>query len=238
MDDNNLYFIPILKKAFEDSDPVEAFSEALIEIVQLAEDPRYTAGYDQFEALFSLGLKDLAIETEQFSKQRNIIFDRLLARLVSDTFEGPQETRNILIGHINANPQLNRRFTRICSELPTIAEKSAPIEIDLFRDDSLINTQVFSGKAKATEFPGILVGNYMLKLSNGRLLWEGYIGLKDVIWKEAFPSRQYPMAADTEGWSAEPTRSFLVGDGNFKLSIEAGLESGKIVLSSVENKSD
>ncbi len=238
MDDNQLYFIAILKKAFEDPDPVQAFSEALLEIVQLAEDSKYSAGFEQFEAMFSLGLKDLTNETEQFSKQSDIMFDRLLARLASATFEGPQETHDILLEYIKANPQLNRRFTRICSELPTIMEELIPIEIDLFRDDSLIITREFRGKAKAIEFPGIGAGNYLLKLSNGRLLWEGYIGLKDVIWKEAFPDQQYPMAADTKGWSTVSTKSFIVGDGNFMLSIEVGLESGKIVLTSLETKNE
>ena len=49
-------------------------------------------------------------------------------------------------------------------------------------------------------------GDYRLRLDTGRLLWVGHLASQDLLWAEAHPGRDLPMAADTRESSRQYSR--------------------------------
>jgi hypothetical protein len=74
----NLYFIPILAKAFESEEPIEAMEKALQEIVELGEQEEYQFGYEQFKEFLNSGFESEENQTE-------ILVNNLLVGLKSNS---------------------------------------------------------------------------------------------------------------------------------------------------------
>ena len=236
MDDNKLYFIPIIKKAFEDPEPVEAFRLALQEIIKLSQTHEYEEGYKQFEAFLGSGIGELIKDDKNFSDFQLIVLERLMFRLATNDFIGSKDIKETLLNKIKASPKLKSRYEKLLVELPDYSEEIPLMEVHLFKSNDLVGSQGFLKKPGRKYFQDITPGKYILKHSNGRVLWEGAIEAKDVIWKKAFPDRDYAMAADTVKQPTEPTRSLQILNGQIKLTFEAGLEAGKIRLELLDDK--
>jgi len=236
MEDNKLYFIPIIKKAFDDPEPIEAFRLALQEIIKLGSSSQYEAGYEQFEEFLGSGIGELIKNDKHFSDFQLVVMERLMFQLATDNFVGSSDIKEILLDKIKANPILNDRYEKLLSELPEYSEDLPLLEVELFRANDLVVSQNFPKKTGREYFKNITPGQYILKLSNGRILWEGIISAKDVIWKKAFPDRDYAMQAETVKQPTEPTRSLQIFNGQIKLTFEAGLEAGKIKLELLDDK--
>jgi len=86
------------------------------------------------------------------------------------------------------------------------------------------------------EITGITSGDYMIRLSNGRLLWSRKLQENQICWELAFPGREYPAAAMTEPTqaSALPPESLL--GGSLILEIFPGLETAMLRISLVKAK--
>jgi len=227
-EDNNLYFIPILAKAFEGPDRATAFKNALSEIIRLGESPEYKKGFEQFEQFVASGLQSLSEDSEDFARLRDFVFQRVITMLASDTFDGPEEVRNSLIKRIQANPDLARRYQELLEELSP--DNEPPLEVELYKNNQLLSTQPLPSEQQSVYFDQIEPGNYSIRLSNGRVLWEGDIEAKDVIWELAYPEKEYPMAAATQKDEGNKTKSIKLLDGEMALNLYAGLESGGIEL--------
>ncbi|MCJ7802799.1 MAG: hypothetical protein MUP82_10630 [Candidatus Marinimicrobia bacterium] len=236
MDNNKLYFIPILTKAFEDPEPVEAFKLALQEIIRLGTTHEYKEGYKQFELFLGSGIGKLIKDNKGFSDFQVIVMERLMARLATDNFTGPSDVKETILKMIKANPKLNQKYNKFVTELPKIELETPILEIGLYRTENLVESQGYPKEMEKRYFKNIKPGQYILKLSNGRVIWEGNIAAQDVIWKKAFPDRDYAMAAETVKQPTEPTRSLKILNGQIKLTFEAGLETGKIRLELSEDQ--
>ena len=220
-EDKSLYFIPILAKAFESEDPSTAFEDALSEIMRLGQLPEYQKGFTQFEQFVTSGFQSLSEDLEHFVR------DRLLAMLATDTFDGPDEIRDSLVKAIKSNPDLAHRYQEL---LEATEKEGPPLEIELYKNDELLSALPLSADTPSAGFDKIEPGNYSLRLSNGRVIWEGRIEAKDVIWKVAFPERAYPMAAATAQDERNRTQSISHLDGEIAMTFYAGLESGHITV--------
>jgi len=236
MDKNKLYFIPIIKKAFEDPEPVEAFRLALQEIIKLGKSSKYKDGYKQFEAFLGSGIGELIKTDKNFSDFQIIVLERLMFRFASNDFIGSKDIKETLLNKIKASPKLKSRYEKLQVELPTYSIDTPLLEVDLFKANNFVGSQSFPKKPGRKYFKTITPGKYILKLSNGRVLWEGAIKAEDVIWQKAFPDRYYAMAAETVKQPTEPTRSLQMLNGQIKLTFEAGLEAGKIRLELLDHK--
>jgi hypothetical protein len=102
--------------------------------------------------------------------------------------------------------------------------------LELFREEKLIDSSPIPTQTEQVYFTEIRPGSYSIRFSNGRVLWEGTVEAKDIIWKIAFPNTDYPMAATTETDDRSQTKSISLLDGEIKLSFHAGLETGSISL--------
>ena len=227
-EENNLYFIPILAKAFEGPDREKAFKKALSEIIRLSKSAEYKKGFEQFEQFIASGIQSLSEDSDDYTRLRDMALQRLLTMLASDTFDGPEEVRKSLMKRIQADPELSRRYQELLEELSP--DKEPALEVELCKNDQVLSAQPLPSEQEGVSFDQIDPGNYSIRLSNGRVLWEGNVEAKDVIWKFAHPEKEYPMAAATEKDESNPTKSIKLLDGEITLSFYAGLETGGIEL--------
>ena len=105
-----------------------------------------------------------------------------------------------------------------------------PLEIEIFNDGIKIYSELIDEDISELTIKGITPGDYSLSLSNGRLLWNGNIARNEVVWEDAFPEENYPMAADTGEGDISPTKAEEIIHGELKMLIYAGLESGRMLL--------
>ena len=232
--DNNLYFIPILAKAFEGPDRATAFKNALSEIVRLGESVEYKKGFEQFEQFIASGLQSLSEDLDDNTRLRDMALQSLLTLLATDTFDGPEEVRKSLIKRIQATPELASRYQELLEELSPENEPS--LEVELYKNDELLGAQPLPSEQQGVYFDQIEPGNYSIRLSNGRVLWEGKIEAKDIIWALAYPEKEYPMAAATEKDESNQTKSIKLLKREMRLNFYAGMESGRIALFLTKDK--
>ena len=229
--DNNLYFIPILAKAFEGPDRTMAFKNALSEIIRLGESAGYKKGFKQFEQFIASGMQSLSEDSgdsDDYTRLRDMVLQNLLTMLATDTFDGPEEVRESLLKRIQSNSDLASRYQELLEELSP--ENEPPLEVELYKNDELLSTQHLPSEQQGVSFDQIDPGNYSIRLSNGRVLWEGDVEEKDVIWKSAYPEKEYPMVAATEKDESNRTKSFKLLKREMTLNFYAGMESGRIAL--------
>jgi len=218
-----LYFIPILMRAFDSADIRSGLRDAFREIEQLGSLPEYADEYKQFEAFISAGVQSISPET------RDEALTHILFALATNTFEGHDAVKSMLIDKIQDNADLKSRYEQICHDIGAQTVEP-PISIELERDNELIQSIVFSDDSGEQRISGIVPGQYRLRLANGRLLWEGTISSQDVIWDEAFPRENYNMAADTGDLEQRSTWTEELLDGEVRVSFYPGLESGILVI--------
>ena len=77
---------------------------------------------------------------------------------------------------------------------------------------------------------GLRPGHYTLLLDTGRLLWEGELTEKHLLWTEAFPDQPLALAADTGDVEPVSTINIPFLDGEWTLLVLPGLESGRMQL--------
>ena len=77
---------------------------------------------------------------------------------------------------------------------------------------------------------GVLPGLYRLRLSTGRLLWEGRLGEEDLLWRRAFPGECLQLAASTGDGERRVSRRIEMLGGEVVLSLLPGVETGAIEI--------
>jgi hypothetical protein len=223
MDQNkNLYFIPIIAKAFESPNPVDSMYDAIIEITSLGKLEEYKEGYEYFRKFIGEGMTTQILDKDN----HEMLLDKIIVKILSDDIDVSEEKKRGYRDKIKNNPVLFKRYEKIFEEY----FKQIPLEIEIYKEGNKISSQSIKKDSKDVIFRDIDPGNYIIGLSNGRQLWEGEITKEDVIWEEAFPGKNYPMAADTGEGMIQSTRTEQIISGEITLSLYAGLESGKIVV--------
>ena len=227
MKENCLYFIPLLAKAYDNPDRATAFKDALTEIIQLGKRPEYQKGFEQFEQFIETGLRQGMEDPQEFARLNDFVLQSLLHQIASDSFEGPEAVRQAVLKRVQSDPILKAHYKELKEE---IAEGEPVLEVELYNNEVFFGSRPLPTEQESISFDNIEPGNYSLKLSNGRVLWEGEVEAKDVIWEVAFPEKAYPMAAATQHDERNRTRSVELFKGEMVLAFYAGLESGNIQL--------
>ncbi len=224
--DKNLYFIPIIAKAFDSPNPVDSLHDAINEIITLGKLDEYNEGYKLFGKFIEVGIQTQILNSSKDSGEKDILLDKIIIMILSDDINISKEEKSEILNKIKNNPMLNKRYKKIYEEY----FKQIPLEIEIYKDGNKVSSQSFEGGLKDITFRDIEPGDYIISLSNGRLLWEGQITKEDVIWEVAFPEEHYPMAAETGDMKIQSTRTEEIISGEITLSIYPGLESGRIVV--------
>jgi len=224
MKDNNLYFIPILAKAFNNPDKSFGFEQAINEIILLGEKPEYQKGFEQFQQFVLSGLQNLTSDIENLESIRSAVIDNILVSIISDTFEGSKEIKDALLKKTKTDKTLSERFEKLKQQFGFEQE----FKIEVYFNNNILET--ISVKDGSAYLSGIMPGKYILRLSNGRIIWESEILENDLIWQKAFPDQDYPMAAATGDEDKSITQILEILNGEITIKLHAGLESGGLSL--------
>ena len=100
--DNNLYFIPLLVKAFKNNNPISALEESLAEIMCLGKLEEYKRGIAQFKEFLNVGIEKQSDDSEH-------MMNRVLLGIATRTIEFAEEEYSKLIRKIENNPKLNEK---------------------------------------------------------------------------------------------------------------------------------
>lgn len=112
------------------------------------------------------------------------------------------------------------------AEILASMKRPSGIEIIIERNDKVVATCSFEQPSGARSVDGIAPGDYRVKLDTGRVLWEGCLAERELLWSKAFPGKPLKMAADSGQPRSEPTREISLLEGTVILRVYAGVESG------------
>lgn len=218
-----LYFIPILAKALQQPDRKAALSDAFREISKRAARQQYAEGFKNFQ-LFMVAA---------CSHHKTVEIDHvreLIVELVTETLEGTEEERRLLLKTIDSHPEWKAEYGAICEELidEDLGQSSFPV-IQVLGDTGLAGEVRFEKPAGCESIDGISPGDYSLILANnGWVIWAGRLTAKDLVWAEAYGAKDLDLAAETGDTHRRPTREIVLLDGDVILRTFPGIESGSI----------
>jgi hypothetical protein len=216
---NNLYFIPILAKAFESEEPIEAMEKALREIVEIGEQEEYRFGYEQFKQFLKSGF-----ESEENPSE--VLLNKLLVGLESNSMNISLAEHEELINIIKSNKIIYEKYQKLIE----VYQSDSTLEIEIYKNEKLFSSKTIDSKEKELNIKNIDPGNYSIRLSSGRVFWEGEIKSEDVTLDDSQPNREYTLAADTDEVGIKPTRVIELIKNEMQLYIYAGLEFGKFKI--------
>jgi hypothetical protein len=146
--------------------------------------------------------------------------------LATDTFQGDAEQRKRLNSALTSHPKWNMEYERVREEVEASLAPEAPIEVEVWKEGRPLGS--FPITASPVVIREVTEGRYSVRLSTGRLLWEGELTREDVLWTRAFPGKELPMAAETEPVDRKPTRTIPLLDGELVMHVFPGLERAVI----------
>jgi len=230
--DRKLFFIPIIARALQSDDPRQSLEEAFEEIRELGKEDEYQEGYEQFREFIKTDMTSSAEDSELRVRLLKEAIHRLVHDLATDTFEGDEEQKEALLGILRSYPDWNAEYVRIVEEVRVLFPPGIELKLEVLKGNRRIGSFPIS-PAPAT-IGAITPGNYTVRFSNGRILWEGELAKEDLIWAYAFPGKDLAMAAETEASKREPTKKISLLNGEITLSVFAGLEAGRIRIESAK----
>ena len=223
-----LYFFPIIAHALSSDDPKRAMEKAFHEINTLGNQPEYEEGFRQFQELIRFTMKPSGEESgDRIQLIRNAIYS-LIYDLTNDTFDGDEKQKDALISALRNVPEWNAEYERIKKEGHPFLGPETPIKVEVLKGDQVIGSSLITTDPSLISH--IIPGRYKVQFSNGRVLWEGEVRREDVLWAYAFPEEDLRMAAETEPYQQDPTRTISLLDGELTIQFFAGLEKGELRL--------
>jgi len=163
----------------------------------------------------------------------DLFFIPLLARAI-----GEPDTASALqnafaeIQRLGKREEYRRGFSQFARFMEQVARdaQSSALEIRVWRNDRQVGTVTITHSKRSGGLVGIASGEHSLSLSTGRVIWQGEIVPKDILWALAFPGRPLEVAAATEPTQPEATRTESLLGGELILRVFPGLESGRLAV--------
>ena len=217
----DLYFIPVLDKAFRQANPGVALKDAFDEIKRLGKQEQYREGFVNFVRFMGQICKYQELRKSDSMRQ-------LIAEIATETFDGTEKEKQAVIKIIMSRAEFKAECEAICKEAGVDQDKYTDVVIQVFSQKRLIGEKAFTKIPDRKSIKGILPGSYMLRLNIGRVVWQGNLTGKDLIWTEAFGAKRLDLAAETEDIKRIPTRKIVLLGGDVVLRTFAGVESGSI----------
>lgn len=218
-EENKLYFIPILIKAFESEESAEAIEKALKEIEELGEQEGFREGYKQFTQFL-----ETTLDSGELYKEA--LIEKLLLGLASHSLDIDRDEQLKIIEKIKLNKNLYHRFKQLSKE----HKPSIQLKIEIYKNENLIHSKEISPKNDELNFTNIEPSNYAIGLSNGRVLWSEDLEAKDLLIDKSEEIREYHLAAETDDFDDKPTRVIELIKDEIFLHVYSGLEFGKFKI--------
>jgi hypothetical protein len=222
--DNSLYFLPSLMETPQHPKPQQSLEDAFARIQELGTQDGYSEGFSNFRRFMGIACSHGDAADTDYARA-------LIAELATGIFEGPEQ-ENLLLAVIGSHPAWKAEYEEMCAEQAgqSPSRESMPA-IGVFGPAGQVGEMVFEHVPGRISMDGILPGVYLLRLSNtGRVLWEGDLTAKDLIWTAAYGARNLDLAAQTEDAERPSTHKWVLWGGDVILRTFAGIENGTIEI--------
>lgn len=228
-DSKRLYFIPIIDGALGSDSPELALAEAFKKIYELGMTKEYKKGFLQFKTFMKTIVESHIGDSSEREQTIRDAFYQSLYDLVTDSYDGSDKKKNALIESFIKDGNWRSEYERIKSELTDFMEPHPPIGIEVMKDGEMIAS--FAITEVPINLMNVEPGQYTVRLSNGRILWEGKLQKKHLLWLEAYGDEDLRMAAKTEEDAPQPTLSEPLMGGDLTMDVVPDLQSGEIRFS-------
>lgn len=214
----DLFFVPIIAKAVSQADRKASLRQAFNEIAELGQKPEYAQGLKQFRQF----MEAAAAHAQEWA---TTCVRGEIADFVTRTADAEQ-ARWDRAGPLDEDDEW-RREREVTSGEVELVVRGAGIALALVNNDgATVGTVSLMENLTSGSIVNVLPGSYVLVLDTGWILWEGTLTGRDLLWVEAFPHQPLKLAADTCEAASECTKQIDLLDGELRLSVYPGIESG------------
>ena len=108
------------------------------------------------------------------------------------------------------NSQLENEPEQLGAKILKELDHPETLDIIVEKDDDLVGSFSFNESGDFTgsqTIANITPGQYRITLETGRVLWEGSLDERDVLWTKAWPGEPFKMAADSGEPIGQPVRA-------------------------------
>jgi len=225
---NDLYFIPIIAKALQQEDADESLRQAFDEIESLGQQSVYQLGYQQFQKFMHI-VGDRTKGHRPGLLENNAVI-ALITELATSTFEGTDQEKQMILRIIQSHPQWQTEYDRLTAEIRELQQAPTGVSVSILRENKPFRSLTFTKSPDSKTIDKIVPGRYTVVLATGRIIWQGLLAERDLIWTEAYPGRALRLSADTGEPEGEPTQQVSALEGDIVLRVFAGLENGRIEI--------
>ena len=184
--------------------------------------PRIAAGFREPDTVAALGkaiaeirrLGQLPSHAEGHAQ-----FRAFMVAVMEGTYVGP-------LAAAGGEPAMD--FGEIRRAWDSPVPQRMPLTFSLDRDGALFATITFDGTSQVRSLEALRPGRYSLCFRTGRLVWQGSLTERQLVWTQAFPRRPLGLAADTGTDLNRPTTEMVLLDGELLLRTYPGLEAGRL----------
>lgn len=117
-----------------------------------------------------------------------------------------------------------------------VVGEACAIEVIVERDGIRIGDAAIGPVAPAVCLAGITPGLYAIRMSTGRVIWEGMLSEADLVWEIAFRGEPLPLAAATRTNARRCSRKEILLGGPLVLYVCPGVETGDMVLDLAQDR--
>jgi hypothetical protein len=228
---NELYFLPIIIEALEGPNPKAELLKAFQTIEQLGRETDHKQGYAQFLLFMREIGRQASQDEEDLLSRLAKAMDSTIVELATDTFRGASDEREAALAMIHLRTDWRERYEALRAELTETVENAIPVAVIVEHNGRVLQTLPVVAPPASTLIQGLELGQYTVKLSTGRVLWEGTLLGRHLRWTEAYPGQPLELAADSEDAEAAATLELALLEGDITVRVFPGLETGRMEIS-------
>jgi len=228
---NELYFLPIIIRALEGPNPKAGLLKAFQTIEHLGREPANKQGYAQFLLFMREIGQQVSQNDEDLQSRLAKAMDSTIIELASDTFRGASDEKEAALAMIHLRTDWRERYETLRAELTEAAENVIPIAIIVEHNGRVLEAFPIADLPALTLIRRLAPGQYTIKLSTGRVLWEGMLLERHLQWNKAYPGRALDLAADSGAAKAAATLELALLEGEITVRVFPGLETGGMEIS-------
>jgi len=226
----DLYFLSIIADALRQPDPKAALRAGIEDIKTLGQRPEYKRGFLQFQHFMA----EVKGNSEKLSQKPLDIMSNeiryLSLQLASDLLEENQEEEQAVLDLIRSEPRWQEDFEKMCKEISKSKMPHRVPEIIIEKNREPIGFTPCERQPVIKEIRNVEPAHYAARMDTGRIIWQGELTEKELIWSVAFPGQALELAADTGEPTARMTREITLLDGELIIRVFPGAESGRLEL--------
>jgi len=226
----DLYFIRLIADAFQQPDPKMAIKAAFEKIPELGQLPEYEQGFWQFKRFIAVMSESLQTPSQARKALVNQILNDLGFQLATGLFTGDQKEAQALLDLITSQPDVKKDFEKFCKEASKAITQQIGLKIIIEKNGETIISIPVKAAPLCRIIKNIKPGQYEIRFNTGRMLWQGELTDRDLLWTAAFPEKDMALAADTGEPAEHLTREISLLDGELVIRVIPELESGSIEL--------